>query len=218
VGRYVSEAWFGRRLAQHPPAYRRRPDRSSRPLPAYPAQPAPSQPAPSQPEPSQPEPSRPVRPARPELTRPAGILLLITGAVLLLAVSIRLPFLNLKLLGLILVIAGLVKVRALQRASGWLWRNRRDVMTALDAPHEEAAMPRVPLDVLLAASPPATRRAGRRSKRRAKRQVTGPGRRLRPGRWLGRLRRRRGQPGQGTGQPGQRPVRAGQLADAGDRR
>ena len=82
------------------------------------------------------------------------MLLIITGAVLLLAVSIPLSFLNLKLLGLILVIAGLVKLRALQRASGWIWRNRREVMTALDAPRDEKAIPRVPLDKLLAASPP----------------------------------------------------------------
>ncbi|HEY7952503.1 MAG TPA: hypothetical protein VID70_05895, partial [Solirubrobacteraceae bacterium] len=44
---------------------------------------------------------------------------------LLLAVSISLPFLNVKLLGLIVIVAGLVKVRALQGASSWLWRNRR---------------------------------------------------------------------------------------------
>jgi cellulose synthase/poly-beta-1,6-N-acetylglucosamine synthase-like glycosyltransferase len=90
VGRYVSEAWFGRQLARHPPANRRASN----------------------------------APARPELTRPAGMTLITTGTVLL-AVSIPLPFLNVKLLGLIMIVAGLVKVRALQRASGWLWQNRR---------------------------------------------------------------------------------------------
>src|SRR5215475_1339851 len=90
VGRYVSEAWFGRQLARHPPANRRASN----------------------------------SPARPELTRPAGMTLITTGTVLL-AVSIPLPFLNVKLLGLIMIVAGLVKVRALQRASGWLWQNRR---------------------------------------------------------------------------------------------
>ncbi|HEY6276803.1 MAG TPA: hypothetical protein VIX86_10775 [Streptosporangiaceae bacterium] len=79
--------------------------------------------------------------------------LIITGTVLLLAVSIPLPFLNVKLLGLILLVTGLVKVRALQRASRWLWRNRREVMTALDAPPGEEAAPRVPLDTLLDTSP-----------------------------------------------------------------
>ena len=90
MGRYVSEAWFGRQLARHPPANRRASN----------------------------------APARPDLTRPAGITLITTGTVLL-AVSIPLPFLNVKLLGLIMIVAGLVKVRALQRASGWLWQCRR---------------------------------------------------------------------------------------------
>ena len=51
--------------------------------------------------------------------------LIITGTVLLLAVSISLPFLNVKLLGLIMIVAGLVKMGALQQVSSWLWRNRR---------------------------------------------------------------------------------------------
>jgi glycosyltransferase involved in cell wall biosynthesis len=67
----------------------------------------------------------PVRPARHERTRPVGIALVVTGTVLLLAVSGPLPFLNVKLLGLILIIVGLVKVRALQRASTWLRRSRQ---------------------------------------------------------------------------------------------
>jgi hypothetical protein len=141
VGRYVSEAWFGRRLAQHPPAYRRAPDGPARALP----------PPGGQPEP-QPQ-------SRPELTRPAGMALIITGTVLVLAVSIPLPFLNVKLLGLILIVAGLVKVRALQRASGWLWRNRREVMTALDAPRDDPPASRVPLDTMLATPPGKTRRS-----------------------------------------------------------
>jgi hypothetical protein len=65
-----------------------------------------------------------------ELTRPAGVALIVTGIVLLLAVSVPLPFLNVKLVGLILIVAGLVKVRALQRASSWLLRNRRMAMAA----------------------------------------------------------------------------------------
>ena len=51
--------------------------------------------------------------------------LIITGTVLLLAVSIPFPFLNVKLLGLIMIVTGLVRVRVLQRASSWLWRHRR---------------------------------------------------------------------------------------------
>jgi cellulose synthase/poly-beta-1,6-N-acetylglucosamine synthase-like glycosyltransferase len=115
VGRYVSEAWFGRQLARHPPAYQRVRNGSAQPL----ADPPPSS------RHGQPE---LVRQARPELIRSAGMALIITGTVLLLAVSmvsISLPFLNVKLLGLIMIVTGLVKVRALRRASSWLWRNRR---------------------------------------------------------------------------------------------
>ena len=53
-------------------------------------------------------------------------LLLGTGTVLLLTVPVSLPFLNVKLLGLTIIVAELVKVGALQRASSWLWRNRRE--------------------------------------------------------------------------------------------
>jgi N-acetylglucosaminyltransferase len=148
VGRYVSEAWFGRQLARHPPAYRRvhGPAR-------LPAGPAPLLRR------GQPE---PVRHARPELTRPAGMALIITGTVLLLAVSVSLPFLNVKLLGLIVIVAGLVKARALQRASSWLWRNRRAVMAA-----------RVPRGTLREASAPVARPAGRRDRRAGADQLAG---------------------------------------------
>jgi hypothetical protein len=149
VGRYVSEAWFGRQLTRHPPAYRRVRNGPARPL----AGPAPSL------RHGQPE---PVRQARPELTRPAGMALIITGTVLLLAVSISLPFLNVKLLGLIVIVAGLVKVRALQRASSWLWRNRQELMAA-----------RVPLDTLREATAPVARRARRHDRRAGADQLAG---------------------------------------------
>ena len=84
----------------------------------------------------------------------AGLVLIAIGAVLLLAVSAPLQFLNVKVVGLILIIAGLVTARVPQRASGWLWRNRREVMTALDAPPDAIAAPRVPLDTLLVTSVP----------------------------------------------------------------
>ena len=74
----------------------------------------------------------PLRHATPELlARPAGVALIITGTVLLVAVSISLPFLNVKLVGLIVIVAGLVKARALQRASSWLWRNVIDGLAEL---------------------------------------------------------------------------------------
>jgi hypothetical protein len=131
----VSEAWFGVRLRRRP-AYRWAGEGPAEP-PSLPV--------------GQPE---PLRRARPGLAKPAGIALIITGTVLLLAVSTSLAFLNVKLLGLILIVIGLVMVRALQRAAGWLWRNRHDVMTALDAPADDPAE-RVPLDTILAAPPAA---------------------------------------------------------------
>jgi len=131
------------------------------------------------------------------------VVLIAAGAVLLLALPDRLPFLNVKLLGLILIITGLVKLRALQRASGWLWRNRREVVTALDAPPDEIEAPRVPLDTLLVAAAPAPRRA----RRRARQQAARPERSRRPGRF-GRLGQRRRH----------RREEAGQLVDAADAR
>jgi hypothetical protein len=132
------------------------------------------------------------------------VALIATGAVLLLAVSSPMPFLNVKVLGLILIVTGLVKVRALQRASGWLWRNRREVMTALDAPPDEIEAPRVPLDTLLVTSAPVPHRARRRARRQAARSE----RSRRPGRRFGRPGQRRAQ----------RRAKAGQLADAAEAR
>jgi hypothetical protein len=132
-------------------------------------------------------------------------MLIVIGAVLLLAVSSSpIPFLNAKLLGLILFLTGLVKVRALQRASGWLWRNRREVMTALDAPPDEIEAPRVPLDALLVTTAPVPHRARRRARRQAARSA----RSRRPGRRFGRPGQRRGR----------RRTEAGQLVDAADAR
>src|SRR6516162_3924071 len=108
VGRYVSEAWFGRQL--HPPAYRQVRNGAARPLAGQAPLPRYGQPAPQ---------------PRPGLTRPRGIASIVTGTVLLLAVSIPLPFLNVKLLGLIMIVAGLVMARAPQRVFSWLRRNRR---------------------------------------------------------------------------------------------
>jgi cellulose synthase/poly-beta-1,6-N-acetylglucosamine synthase-like glycosyltransferase len=77
--------------------------------------------------------------------------LITTGTVLLLAVPISLPVLNVKLLGLIMIVAGLVKARAPQLASSWLRQNRPKVMAA-----------RAALETLLEANAPAARhrRAG----------------------------------------------------------
>ena len=184
MGRYVSEAWFGRQLDRHPPACRRVENGPTRPGPTRPAGMALITTGTALLTVPIPLPflnvkllglimivaglvkaralqrtsswlwrNRRVRngPGQPEPSRPAGIALITTGTVLLLAVSIPLPFLNVKLLGLIMIVAGLVKARALQRTSSWLWRNRRKVMAA-----------RVALETLLEANAPVARhrRAG----------------------------------------------------------
>ena len=184
MGRYVSEAWFGRQLDRHPPACRRVENGPARPEPTRLAGMALittgtallTVPIPLpflnlkllglimivaglvkaralQRASSWLRRNRRGRngPARPEPTRPAGMALITTGTVLLLAVSIPLPFLNVKLLGLIMIVAGLVKARALQRASSWLRRNRPKVLAA-----------RVRLETLLEANAPVARhrRAG----------------------------------------------------------
>ena len=183
MGRYVSEAWFGRQLDRHPPACRRVENGPARPEPTRSAGIALITTGTALLTVPIPLPFLNVKllglimiiaglvkacalqrasswlrrnrrgrngQARPEPTRPAGIALITTGTVLLLAVSIPLPFLNVKLLGLIMIIAGLVKARALQRASSWL-RNRPKVLAA-----------RVALETLLEANAPVARhrRAG----------------------------------------------------------
>ena len=138
MGRYVSEAWFGRQLARHPPAHRRVANGPARSL----AGPAPLL------RHDQPEPARQ---ARPEVTRPGGMALITAGTVLLLAVSVPLPFLSVKILGLIMIVAGLVKARALQRVSSRLWQNRKVIAA------------RVPLHSPLEAGAPVARPAGFRA-------------------------------------------------------
>jgi cellulose synthase/poly-beta-1,6-N-acetylglucosamine synthase-like glycosyltransferase len=145
VGRYVSEAWFGRKLARHPPANRRVPSPSARQLAGLAPLLRHGQPKP-----------------RPERARPAGMALIVTGAVLLLAVSSPLAFLHLKLLGLIMIVAGLVKARAPQRAFSWLRQNRR-----------EATAARAALGTLPEANAPVARPAGRRAVRAQRKRRPG---------------------------------------------
>jgi hypothetical protein len=164
VGRYVSEAWFGRKLVRDPPANRRVRNVPARPL----AGPAPLL-SHARPEP------------RPERTRPAAMALIVTGTVLLLAVSSPLPFLNVKLLGLIMIVAGLVKARALQRVFTWLWQSRQEAMAG-----------RVPLDTLLEANAPVAGPAGRRAARAQRRRRPGARGGQRPGQLERRRRRRAG--------------------------
>jgi cellulose synthase/poly-beta-1,6-N-acetylglucosamine synthase-like glycosyltransferase len=103
--------------------------------------------------------------------------LIVTGTVLM-AVSSPLPFLNVRLIGLSIIVAGLVTARAPQRVSNRLWRKRREVMAA-----------RAPLDTLPDASALVARPAGHRASCPQRRQRPGALGGQRPGRLERRHRR-----------------------------
>ena len=65
------------------------------------------------------------------------------------AVSIPLPWLSLKIAGLVIMCVGLAGLRIPQQVCGWLSRNQDRLLAAIDpAPDAEDAS-RVPLDALL---------------------------------------------------------------------
>jgi hypothetical protein len=80
-----------------------------------------------------------------------GVVLTVVGAILLLAVHIPLPWLSLKVAGLVIMCTGLVGLRVPQRAGGWLRHNQDRLMETIDPPNGLAGddAPRVPLDTLL---------------------------------------------------------------------
>jgi hypothetical protein len=71
------------------------------------------------------------------------------GATLLLAVHIPLPWLSLKIAGLVIMCAGLAGLRIPQRAGGWLRQNQDRLMETIDPVPGAEEAPRVPLDTLL---------------------------------------------------------------------
>jgi hypothetical protein len=83
---------------------------------------------------------------------PAGLAVMATGAILLLAVNLRLPYLSLKITGLVLIGTGLAGLEIPRLVSGWLQRHKQQVMAALDPVGAAAGEPRVPLDTLLGAA------------------------------------------------------------------
>ena len=78
-----------------------------------------------------------------------GLALTTVGAILLLAVRIPLPWLSLKVTGLVIMCAGLAGLRIPQRAGGWLRQNQDRLMETIDPVAGAEEAPRVPLDALL---------------------------------------------------------------------
>jgi len=84
------------------------------------------------------------------MRRSTGLSLVAIGAILALAVRAQLAVFNLQLTGLVLVITGLVGLRAPQRAYGWVRSHRDQFRDALDRFTAAPEQPRrVPLDALL---------------------------------------------------------------------
>jgi hypothetical protein len=71
------------------------------------------------------------------------------GAILLLAVNIRLPFLSLKVTGLVLLLTGLAGLRVPQLARGWLQRHSERLAVVFPPVTDADDGPRVPLHRLL---------------------------------------------------------------------
>jgi hypothetical protein len=78
-----------------------------------------------------------------------GVVLTAVGGILLLAVHIPLPWLSLKIAGLVIMCTGLVGLRIPQRAGGWLRHNQDRLMETIDPVAGAEDAPRVPLDALL---------------------------------------------------------------------
>jgi hypothetical protein len=78
-----------------------------------------------------------------------GLAVTAVGAILLLAVNIPLPWLSLKIAGLIIMGTGLAGLRIPQQVGGWLQRNQDRLMETFDPVSDAADAPRVPLDSLL---------------------------------------------------------------------
>jgi hypothetical protein len=78
-----------------------------------------------------------------------GLAVTAVGAILLLAVNIPLPWLSLKIAGLVIMCAGLAGLRIPQRVGGWLRQNQDRLMETIDPASGSEDAPRVPLDTLL---------------------------------------------------------------------
>jgi hypothetical protein len=78
-----------------------------------------------------------------------GLTVTAVGAILLLAVRIPVPWLSLKIAGLIIMATGLAGLGIPQQVGGWLRHNQDRVMETFDPVPDADDAPRVPLDSLL---------------------------------------------------------------------
>ena len=78
-----------------------------------------------------------------------GLTVTAVGAILLLAVHIPVPWLSLKIAGLIIMATGLAGLRIPQQVGGWLRHNQDRVLETFDPVSHADDTPRVPLDSLL---------------------------------------------------------------------
>lgn len=87
------------------------------------------------------------------MRRSSGLMLVAFGAILALAVNIRLPFLNLRITGLILIAIGLLGMHPPQRVPGRLRRIAEFIAPLLEMPEDPVDRLRVPLHFLLQPPP-----------------------------------------------------------------
>jgi hypothetical protein len=78
-----------------------------------------------------------------------GLTVTAVGAILLLAVHIPLPWLSLKIAGLIIMAYGLAGLGIPQQVGGWLRHNQDRVLETFDPLPDADGTPRVPLESLL---------------------------------------------------------------------
>jgi hypothetical protein len=83
------------------------------------------------------------------MSRSTGLAMIASGSVLMLAVHIQVPGLNLGLVGLVILVTGLAGLQVPQRTCSWLWRNRDAIKLTLEQIPEQGERNRVPLDALL---------------------------------------------------------------------
>lgn len=83
------------------------------------------------------------------MRRSTGLTLVAVGAILTLAVSVRLPFLNLRVTGVVLMLTGLLGMHPPKRVPGRLRRWAEFIAPLLEVPADPEQRIRVPLYNLL---------------------------------------------------------------------